>query len=221
MRKNYFSHPVLVYMYGLPGSGKTFVARQLSEALGMAHISSNRLRSELFDKPRHNKDEYLIITHLMDYMAEQFLNSGVSVIYDISVNRLADRRVIRDMAQQFGAKDMMIWIQIDADSAWQRTKSRDRRKADDKYSNPISREAFDKYLNIMQNPQNENYLVISGKHSFDSQKTSVLRRLREMGVLSEEAFDPKFAKPELINLVSRAQAHAGRVDYTRRNVIIR
>jgi hypothetical protein len=73
----------------------------------------------------------------------------------------------------------------------------------------------------MQNPQNENYLVLSGKHLFNSQKNSIVRRLTDLGVLSDDAFDQKVAKPELVNLVSRAQARAGRVDYSRRNVIIR
>ena len=42
-----------------------------------------------------------------------------------------------------------------------------------------------------------------------------------MGVLKEEDLSQKIAKPELVNLVSRAQASAGRVDLSRRNVVIR
>lgn len=221
MNKNRLEHPVLIYMYGLPGSGKSFVSRQLAEMLGMAHISSDRLRSELFEKPKHDKTEYQIITHLMDFMTEQFLNAGVSAVYDISVSRLADRRAIRDMARKFGVKEMMVWVQIDADTAWVRTQSRDHRKADDKYSLPMSQEIFDRYMSLMQNPQNENYLVLSGKHLFNNQKTSLVRRLREIGVISDNTLEQKVPKPELINLVSRAQVQAGRVDYTRRNVIIR
>lgn len=221
MIKSRLSQPVLVYMYGLPGSGKTFVSRQLAEMLGMTHISSDRLRSELFEKPKHDKTEYQIITNLMDLMTEQFLNAGVSVIYDISVSRLTDRRAIREMARKLDAKEMMVWIQIDADTAWARTQARDRRKADDRYSDPISQAVFDRYMNLMQNPQNENYLVLSGKHLFSNQKTSLLRRLREIGAISDDTLEEKVAKPELINLVSRAQVQAGRVDYSRRNVIIR
>jgi hypothetical protein len=74
---------------------------------------------------------------------------------------------------------------------------------------------------MMQNPQNENYLVLSGKHLFNSQKSALIRRLREMGSVTDESMDQKIAKPQLVNLVSRAQAQAGRVDYNRRNVIIK
>jgi len=221
MNRSRLSHPVLVYMFGLPGSGKSFVSRQLSETLGLAHVSSDRLRFELFENPTYDKSENLIITRLMDFMTEQFLNAGVSVIYDVSVSRLQDRRAIRDLARKFDAKELLIWLQIDMESAWQRTKSRDRRKADDKYSSPLTKEIFDKFMRAMQNPQNENYLVLSGKHLFNSQKNAIIRRLNDLGVLEEDALDQKVAKPELVNLVSRAQARAGRVDYSRRNVIIR
>jgi predicted kinase len=208
-------------MYGLPGSGKTFVARQLSEALGLAHISGERIRYELFETPKHDKSEYQIVTHLMDYMAEQFLDNGVSVVYDISVNRLSDRRILRDLAKRHKAKELMLWLQIDADTAWTRAQARDHRKADDKYTSVISQEMFEKYMRAMQNPQNENYLVLSGKHLFNSQKSAIIRRLSDMGLIDQESINQHMAKPGLVNLVNKAQNQAGRVDYNRRNVIIR
>ncbi|MFO0882543.1 MAG: AAA family ATPase, partial [Candidatus Saccharimonadales bacterium] len=66
MHKSRLSRPVVIYMYGLPGSGKTFVARQLAETLGMAHLSSERIRYELFEEPRHDKAEHQVLTNLMN-----------------------------------------------------------------------------------------------------------------------------------------------------------
>lgn len=208
-------------MYGLPGAGKTFVARQLSNELGMAHISGERIRFELFDKPKYDKTEYQIVTHLMDYMAEEFLINGIGVIYDISVSRFSDRRALRELAKGQKAKELLLWVQIDADTAWQRTQTRDHRKADDKYAGKVDQEIFEKSMRAMQNPQNENYLVLSGKHLFNSHKTAILRRLNELGAINLELLSQKQAKPEMVNLISRAQTQAGRVDYSRRNVIIR
>lgn len=221
MHKSRISQPVVVYLYGLPGSGKSFISRQLSESLGMAHLSSDRIRFELFDEPRHDKAEHQLVTNLMNFMTEQFLTAGVSVIYDMSVSRLADRRALRDLARRHGAHELMVWIQIDAETAYSRSHNRDRRKADDHYSTALERPIFDQYMRVMQNPQNENYLVLSGKHLFNSQKTSIIRRLSEIGVITAESLEQKIAKPEMVNLVSRAQAQAGRVDYSRRNIIIR
>lgn len=221
MHKSRISHPVVVYLYGLPGSGKSFVSRQLSETLGMAHVSSDRIRYELFDEPRHDKTEHQLVANLMNFMTEQFLTAGVSVVYDISVSRLADRRALRDMARRFKAKELMVWIQIDPDTAFNRSHERDRRKIDDHYASALDQSTFESYMRAMQNPQNEDYLVISGKHLFNSQKTAIIRRLSDMGVITAESLEQKIAKPEMVNLVSRAQAQAGRVDYSRRNIIIR
>lgn len=221
MHKSRLSRPVVIYLYGLPGSGKTFVARQVAESLGMAHLSAERVRYELFEEPRHDKAEHQVLTNLMNLMTEQFLDAGVGVVYDMSVSRLADRRVLRDLVRAHKAEELMVWIQIDPDTAFTRTQGRDRRKADDRYAADIDQHTFEQYMRAMQNPQNENYLVISGKHLFNSQKTAIMRRLSEMGVITTESLETKIAKPGMVNLVSRAQAQAGRVDYSRRNIIIR
>ncbi len=221
MHKSRLSRPVVIYMYGLPGAGKTFVARQLAESLGMAHLSSERIRYELFEEPRHDKAEHQVLCNLMNLMTEQFLEAGVGVVYDMSVSRLTDRRALRDLARSHKAEELMIWIQIDPDTAFSRTQTRDRRKADDRFAAVLDQHTFESYMRAMQNPQNENYLVISGKHLFNSQKTAIMRRLSEMGVVTAASLETKIAKPEMVNLVSRAQAQAGRVDYSRRNIIIR
>lgn len=210
---------VFIYFCGMPGSGKTFVARQLSDALGLAHIDSDKLRYELFEQPKHDKTEQRVIAHLMNYMTDQFLRAGVGAVYDISSNRLAQRQTLKKLAQTHKTKELLLWLQIDRDTALQRVESRDRRKSDDKYAIQMTENQFDNYIKIMQNPQDENYLVLSGKHSFKSQKATILRRLDDMGLVKES--DISIAKPEMINLVSRAQARAGRIDLSRRNVIIR
>ncbi len=221
MQKNNLLQPVVIYFLGLPGSGKSYISRQLSDLIGAAHVSSDHLRFELFDTPRYDKAEHNIVTRLMDYMTEEFLQAGVSVIYDISVSRLADRRYLRELARKNKSKDLFIWIQTDTNTAWARSQNRDKRKADDKFSAPLDQSVFDQYMRLMQNPHNEQYVVVSGKHVFDTQKAAILRRLQEMNILSTETTETQVAKPGLVNLVSRAQAQAGRVDMSRRNIRIR
>ncbi len=221
MQKPKLITPILIYMYGLPGSGKSYVSRQLAELFGMAHVSSDRLRFELFENPKHDKTENMVVAHLMDYMAEEFIKAGQSVIYDISVNRINDRRALRDLARRCKAKELRVWVQVDIDTAWTRSQSRDRRKPDDKYASSIDQATFEKYMKSMQNPTSaENYLVLSGKHLFNSHKNAFLRRFNEMGILSLPTFTPS-SKPGLTNLINRPQSQAGRVDFSRRNLTIR
>jgi predicted kinase len=211
--------PVLIYLYGFPGAGKSYVARNLGDSIQIAHVSADRIRSELFERPRYDAQENAILAHLMNYMTEEFLSAGVSVVYDSNAMRLAQRRNIRELARRHKAESLLVWLQVDPDSAYQRTQDRDRRTSDDKFAQPQDRSTYEKQLSGMQNPQAEDYLVISGKHTFATQKNAIVNRLYTMGLIGSGAVQSSIAKPGLINLVPNP--HAGRVDLSRRNIVIR
>jgi len=216
------SKPLFIMVYGFPGSGKTYFARQLCEQLQAAHIQGDRIRSELFDQPRYDKEENTVIAQLMDYMAEEFLSAGLSVIYDANAMRFAHRHALRDMARRHKAQPLLVWLQIDPETAFVRATKRDRRKIDDKYAAPIDQNIFQAIAGYMQNPRNvEDYTVISGKHVFNTQFGSVVKRLHELGVIPYEQVSNKVVKPGLVNLVPTVPKMGGRVDMSRRNIIIR
>jgi predicted kinase len=211
----------MIMLYGLPGSGKSFFARQASELLGIPHISSDRIRYELFEKPSFSKDEQAVVFNIMMIMLEQFARVGLSSIIDVSLSRQADRKLVREYAKKNKYETVLLWIQADAESCFARTKTRDRRKSDDMYSADITRGQFDDVERSMQSPSGEDAVVVSGKHLFESQKNVFLRKLREVQLLSDtDVLGSGFAKPGMVNLVSGAQRAAGRVDPTRRNVNI-
>ena len=212
--------PLLIQLYGFPGSGKTYFARQLTEHLQVAHVHGDRIRGELFDHPRYDKEENEVIAQLMDYMTGEFLTAGLSVIYDTNAMRAGQRRVMRDVARKAHAQPLLIWFQIDTESSFVRTQARDRRRSDDKFAMPYDRAAFDRVAGYMQNPANEEYIVISGKHSFPTQLSAIMKRLRELGdVPTSNEVSSKVVKPGLVNLIPNPAA--GRVDMSRRNIMIR
>jgi predicted kinase len=218
MTKIILSKPTLVCLYGYPGSGKSYLARNLADHIQLAHVSSDRIRSELFQAPRYDAQENAIVTHLMDYMSEEFLSAGVSLVYDTNALRAAQRRKLRELAAKFKADFLLIWLQVDMETAFSRTQQRDRRTADDKYSEPQTQASFERQTSGMQNPQGEEYIVISGKHAFATQKNSVINRLYQMGLIETGVVQHTVAKPGLINLIPNP--HAGRVDLSRRNISI-
>lgn len=212
--------PILVMLYGYPGAGKTHFAREISDTLQAAHVHGDRIRGELFEEPRYDQEENDIVKHLMLYMTEEFLNAGMSVIFDANAIRLLERRELRNIARKSKAEPLLVWFQMDADSAYARLSRRDRRKLDDKYAAPYTRESFQQYIQNMQNPKNEDYTVVSGKHTFNTQRSAVLKKLFEMGLVGGQSATNSVVKPGLVNLVPN-QLRGGRVDNTRRNILIR
>jgi predicted kinase len=212
--------PLLIMLYGYAGAGKTFFARQLCEHLQAAHVHGDRIRGELFDKPRYDKEENDVIGQLMDYMTAEFLTAGLSVIYDVNSMRVSQRRLMRELARKSHAQPLLVWLQIDPESAYMRTNTRDRRRADDKFAAPSDRATFERIAGAMQNPQNEEYIVVSGKHTFDTQLSAFIKRLRELGLVPDVIeVNTKVVKPGLVNLIPNPAA--GRVDLSRRNIVIR
>jgi predicted kinase len=217
MGKLITNKPVLIMLFGFPGSGKTHFASELSKAMGAAHVQADRIRAELFENPRYDKQEDAVVTHLMEYMAEEFLNAGVNVVFDANAVRLVQRRALREVARKVKGQTLLVWIQIDQESAMARLAGRDRRRNDDKYARAYTKEAFKLQVGAMQKPQQEDYVVVSGKHTFAMQRNALVKKLYDLGVISSDTAVNNVAKPGLVNLVPTA----GRVDMQRRNVTIR
>jgi len=207
-------------LYGFPGEGKTYFARQLCDHLQAAHVQGDRIRAELFEQPRYDNQENAIIAQLTSYMTGEFLSAGISVVYDMNAMRSAQRHAMRDMARRLGAEPLVVWFQIDLESSFARSMKRDRRKADDKYAVPMDRSTFDNIVGHMQNPAStEEYIVVSGKHLFSTQLSATMKRLRELNLIGQDDAVHKVVKPGMVNLVPNPAV--GRVDLTRRNIVIR
>jgi predicted kinase len=207
-------------LYGYSGAGKTFFARQLSEDLKSAHVQADRIRFELFEKPLYDRQEDNIVDQIMLYMCEEFLRAGVSVILDDNMSTAAKRKKIADFAKKSNASALTVWFQIDMDSAFNRVANRDRRRIDDKYARPYDYTSFEAEASKMQNPQpGEDYIVLSGKHAYQTQRNMIIKRLYDRGLLHASQTTAGVAKPELVNLIPNPMA--GRVDPSRRNISIR
>lgn len=215
------SKPFLLLLYGLPGSGKTYFARQFVESVQAAHLEQDRIRYELFEQPKFTKQENYALSRIMDYMATEFLNAGISVVMDMNAMRISQRRILRERARQSKAATLVVWFQIDPDTSFMRNVKRDRRKNDDRFAVGYDVESFKQLAAYMQHPEpTEDSVVISGKHSFPGQLSSIIKKLSDMHVIKATAAAHKMIRPELVNLVpQQPQPNAAR--HVRRNIVLR
>jgi predicted kinase len=218
MAKIYPTKPFLMLFYGYPGAGKTYFARQFCENVQAAHIQADKIRGDLFEQPRYDQQENAVVSQIMDYMTEEFLAAGLSVALDVNAMRFKDRRLLYNLAHKYKAVPILVWFQMDQETAFARNIRRDKRRADDKFAAAFDRTTFDSVIGNMQNPSNaEDYVVVSGKHLFNMQQSSVISRLREKGVLAHDDAGSRVIKPGLVNLIPKSPIR----DDSRRNISIR
>lgn len=213
--------PILLMLYGFPGAGKTYFARQFCEAVQAAHLEQDRVRKELFERPTFSKHENAALNRIMEFMTAEFLGAGISVVLDMNAMRTAQRHALRELARNTKATPLVVWFQVDADTAFVRNQKRDRRKADDRYAVGYGVEPFKQLAAYMQHPlPTEDFVVVSGKHHFAGQLSSVAKKLADMRIISASVASHRMIKPELVNLVPHQQ-DANAQGHTRRNIILR
>ena len=74
--------PVIIVVSGLPGSGKSYLCRQLAGRLPLPIIESDAMRQTLSPSPDYSKDESDRLFRACHNLIGSLLRSGVSVIFD-------------------------------------------------------------------------------------------------------------------------------------------
>ena len=116
--------PILFTTLVFPGSGKTYFARRFAKQLGIVHLNSDKVRSELFKKPKYTPREHKAVFEEMDRRVEKLLSQGKSVIYDANHIKRAFRKKYQAMAKKYGARYLLMWFQVPINVAIGRTTRR-------------------------------------------------------------------------------------------------
>jgi len=74
--------PVLITISGLPGTGKTHLARRIGERLPLALLESDALRKALFPRPDYSPAESARLFRAINRLAAKLLDGGISVLLD-------------------------------------------------------------------------------------------------------------------------------------------
>lgn len=214
MKSLNLARPHILLIVGSPGAGKSFFARQFSETFGAPVVCQNRIRFELFDSPSFSNDESDLVNRLMMYQVEELLKSGRTFMLDGGGNARSDRVRLGQIARKAGYDVGIIWVQADLPTCRLRSLKRNPDKSDDdKYSPSISEEVFDAMSRRFTEPTRENFVAISGKHTYNTQAKMVLRKL----VVAREAEADEAHRQG----IAQSKHTTQRPDAYRRGVVIR
>ena len=158
------STPHVIVMVGIPGAGKTHFAQHFAKTFNAPFLNHHALVdvAETSDKKALE-----LSAHLLD----ELMKTQRTVILEAPLGSRKARQAIAKKAKAAGYSTLLVWVQTDSEEARRRSTKRGSR---------YSREAFGTALELFQplHPA-ENFIVISGKHTFATQVKSVLRRLAE------------------------------------------
>ena len=90
--------PHLIMLSGLPGTGKSFFANQLSSCVSSVVVSSDRVRKAMFRYPKYTRSEHARVFSVCHKMIEMSLNESRLVVFDATNLNESFRRPLYDMS---------------------------------------------------------------------------------------------------------------------------
>ncbi len=100
--------PALVLISGLPGTGKSFLARKIAERLPSVIVESDSVRQALFPVPTYSGPESMWVHRVAHAVIERLLATGHRVIYDATNLIEWHRQKIYRLAEQQGARLVIV-----------------------------------------------------------------------------------------------------------------
>ena len=217
MKSLNLARPQLLMIIGNPGAGKSFFARQFSETFDAPVVAVDRIRYELFAEPTFSNDENDLVNRMAGYFTEELLKTKRSFVIDGGCNTRTDRARLSQVARKAGYDTNVIWVQTDLATCRTRaTKRNPKRSVDDQFSYTLTDAAFEAQVRRFTEPNRENHVVISGKHTYSTQAKMVLRKL----VAAREAVATAVHRQET-EQVKQASQRPDPNRPTRRGVVIR
>jgi len=164
--------PLLVITLGYPGSGKTYFSERLAKEFNLFHINSDKIRYEIFSNPTFSKEEHYVVFSFIDWLTQELLRKGVSVVVDANHNKYINRVKFLKFASKLKAQHVLVHIKTPVDVAEKRLiKRRNIKNAEKKkYYRPLELSVLHTLKNEIEYPDiKETVLEIDGLEPYRKQ----------------------------------------------------
>lgn len=117
--------PRLVVVCGLPGVGKSTVARAVADRLDADVLRTDVVRKELFENPEYTSEETTAVYDELLARARERLADGRAVVLDATFKTRARRHEARTLAAEVDAEFRLVYVDCDSDVVERRIAARD------------------------------------------------------------------------------------------------
>jgi DegV family protein with EDD domain len=169
------AEPVLLVLSGLPGSGKTHLAREVAARYPIAVLESDRLRKALVKTPRYTRAENARLFRACHWLIDDLLARNVSCLLDATTLREEHRRPLYRIAERRGARLVLVSVTAPPEVARERLAAR--RGEPGTYSD-AGVQVYEEMLGEAE-PIAAEHLVVDSTADADSSAELVVRALRE------------------------------------------
>lgn len=176
------SSPMVIEVVGLPGSGKSFFANQFASTFGAAIVSRDKIRWTLFANHTYSDNENAMVDQVADLLITELFRTKKTFVLDGGYNKESNRHSIANKARKNGYRVLTIVVQTDEPTSRRRATKRSSKKPGDQYKQSLTDEQFDaaKKLYVEPSTTQQDVVVISGKHTYNTQAKIVLRKMLEI-----------------------------------------
>ena len=156
------SKPYAILVFGAPMSGKTTFAEQFSARFNAPYLNLSELH-----------DEYKLTRKLALVLIQQLTKCKQTLVLEGGLDTEKQRNEIKDLLAKAGYKPILIWVQTDLNAIKHRMRHKYKKLEDAKAA------LAEQYKKIEAPSELEHPLVISGKHTFQTQCKNVLTGLSD------------------------------------------
>ena len=102
--------PILVLLSGLPGTGKSYFAQELSRRLPFVIVGSDRMRKALLPNPKYDRREHARVFAACHQVIEELLQEGYRVVFDATNLNDKIRSGVYDIAKRTNSPLCLVWF---------------------------------------------------------------------------------------------------------------